>query len=182
MILAGEKNDIPFDKKASAATIAAKRGLTDFAIVAVDDGFGIDDSVPEGYGKDPVAPLVTGKPWNSTDNVWAPDVFKLPKKHKGFRTRFCDPDPQNIEKKLSEGWVFANCVDYGMSPKDEDGHLVEARDMILMELPEHLGKQRDKYHADLTAKRTLSNKELTDAARRAEAESGEAAGSTIVDD
>lgn len=182
MILAGENNDKPFDKKASAATIAAKKGLKDFAIVEVRGGWGIDDEVEKGYGKDPTPGLVTTAPWNGDDNVWAPDIFKLKKTRSGFRVRFCDPDPENIESKLNEGWVIADCVNYGLSPHEEHGHIVKKKGMILMEIPETRARQREVYMKNLTDKRTLGDKELEDAQTQAEASSGEAAGSTVVRD
>ena len=40
-------------------------------------------------------------PWNAADNPWVPDIFKLKKKHAGFRPRFIEPE--NLERKQNEG-------------------------------------------------------------------------------
>ena len=173
MILAGANNDIPFDKKESAATVAKKKGIENFAIVAVEGGFGIDETAE---APDPTPTLITTSPWNSTDNAWAPDIFKLGKKREGFRVRFCDPNPENIEQKKSEGWTIADCKNYGMTPDGSHGSNVTARGMILMEITEAIAVKREKYHSDLTKKRTLGNDELKKAAERVEVETGEDAG------
>jgi len=88
-------------------------------------------------------------PWNAADNPWVPDIFKLKKKHQGFRPRFIDPD--NIERRLNEGWIVADArhwVDEETLKKDEEGNIdttLNRRGMLLMEMPEELALQREAY-------------------------------------
>ena len=88
-------------------------------------------------------------PWNAADNPWVPDIFKLKKKHAGFRPRFIEPD--NMERRLNEGWAVAdarNWVDEETLKKDEEGNVdttLRRRGMILMEMPEELALQREAY-------------------------------------
>lgn len=100
----------------------------------------------------------------------------------GFRYRWVDRDPANLEKKLAEGWVLVNGtsgkpeVEHERRPHPSDGtDLTSAkryRELVLMALPEELGKARDAFMAEQTQKQTLGLKadlerENRDAARSA---------------
>ena len=98
-------------------------------------------------------------PWNAEDNPWHMDLLKLNKKREGFRTRFFRGNDDSIEKRLQQGWTVANCSDYGLKEKvlGEQGKLdttVRRRELILMEMPEELAKQRDAYVREKTDRQT----------------------------
>lgn len=82
---------------------------------------------------------------------------------KGFRTRWCSNDPLNIQRKKAEGWVMATEVngidtEHEHPEKTGDGHsltsVTEYRDLVLMALPEELGKARDEYFNEKTEQQT----------------------------
>jgi hypothetical protein len=89
------------------------------------------------------------RPWDADNNPWSLDMLRLRKKRKGFRQRFVIEE--NIQRFLDQGWQLADIKHYGgVAAKlpGEEGKTdtcVRRRDLILMELPEELGKKRDEY-------------------------------------
>ena len=85
-------------------------------------------------------------PWNAAGNPWVPDIFRLPKKHKGFKAHFASP--VKLEHRLNEGYQIAdarNWVDEETLLKKEDGQIDTALrrgGMILMEIPQELFEQK----------------------------------------
>lgn len=90
-------------------------------------------------------------PWNQTDNPWSQNMLRLKTKRPGFRVRWIHKDPDNIEKYLDQGWKIADKQHYGGISQEilgETGKLdtrVKRRELILVEIPEDLAKQRDAY-------------------------------------
>lgn len=118
------------------------------------------------------------RPWDASDNPFALDMLKLKKKHEGFRPRWVSPS--NVQKKLDQGWKFADRKDYdgvtdtviGDEGTSQDGTLVKRREMILMEIPEELAQKRADYIDYKTNRRSIEmskalaekmNKEIKDA-------------------
>ena len=115
------------------------------------------EEVKEKVDKKPIKKATT--PWNAEDNPWHMDLLKLKKKRDGFRVRFFRGNDDSIEKRLQQGWTVANCTDYGLKEKvvGEEGKLdstVRRRELILMEMPEELAKQRDAYVREKTDRQT----------------------------
>lgn len=125
---------------------------------------------------------------------WAPaQKLSLVNKQPGFRHRWCDNDPQNIEKKQAEGWVFVDPnqgvkADHEFPEHVSDGKPLTStktyRELVAMALPEDLAEARDEYHEELTRKQTAGLKhrletDLGDEARK-DGASGAAAHGTIV--
>lgn len=86
---------------------------------------------------------------------------------KGYRARWVDKDTANVDRKLSEGWVFANKTSgivserKGGSEVDDGNELTTAteyREMVLMAMPEDLAKARADYFQELTDKQTTTLK------------------------
>ena len=86
-------------------------------------------------------------------------MLKLTKKRPGFRQRFFRGTDESIEKRRQQGWIVADCKDYNLDAKivGEEGKLdttVRRRELVLMELPEELGLQRDAYIKHKTDRQT----------------------------
>ena len=99
---------------------------------------------------------------------WNPATrLELRGKKPGWRYRWCDKDPANIEKKLAEGWVFINKTtglpgELERRDQPHDGSALTTtktyRELVLMALPEDIGLARDRYVADQTRKQTVGLK------------------------
>lgn len=87
-------------------------------------------------------------------------------KNKAFRYRWVNKDDARIAKKMAEGWVHVN-KESGISGeqvkpgKTEDGKpltsgLQEYRELVLMALPEELGKARDEWVKKRTEQQTAA--------------------------
>ena len=100
---------------------------------------------------------VTTKPW--TDNPWTEDVFQLPKQHVGFHP--CFVGKPDVDKYLGQGYVFANCKDYGIIKSEELEKGIDTRvyrkETVLLEIPNERKVARDKHFRDVT------NRQLGDA-------------------
>ena len=90
-------------------------------------------------------------------STWRPaERLTINVKTPGYRTRWCDRDPMNIERKLAEGWRFVNATTGVIAEHDpgKDGDSLAGaktyRELVLMALPEELGKERDKYIQEQT--------------------------------
>jgi len=117
----------------------------------------VEDSLPEVKEEKPKKPATT--PWNADHNPWSLDMLKLTKKRSGFRVRFFRGDNESIAKRQQQGWTVANCKDYDLEANivGEEGKLdtsVRRRELVLMELPEELGLQRDAYIRAKTDRQT----------------------------
>lgn len=98
---------------------------------------------------------------------WRPAAkLQLIDKKPGFRYRWCEQDPDNLERKKAEGWVFAHEL-HGMDAEPEPG--VDAapvkgakthRELVLMALPEDMAKARAEYFEEQTKRQTTGTKEL----------------------
>lgn len=103
------------------------------------------------------------KPWNAEGNPWSLNLLKLQRKHPGFRCKWVNPD--NILIRQDQGWKIANIKDYGGTTDivaGEEGKLdttIKRREMILMEIPEELARQRELfYHHKANAAMEAANK------------------------
>ena len=117
----------------------------------------VEQTLPEEIPEKPKKPATS--PWNADHNPWALDMLKLNNKRSGFRVRFFRGDNESIQKRQQQGWVVANCKDYDLEAKivGEEGKLdtsVRRRELVLMELPEELGLQRDAYIRGKTDRQT----------------------------
>lgn len=120
----------------------------------------VEETLPEPIETKPEKPRKPAtKPWEPDNNPWALDMLKLTKKRRGFRVRFFRGDDESIQKRQQQGWIVANCKDYDLNAKilGEEGKLdttVRRRELVLMELPEELGLQRDAYVRHKTDRQT----------------------------
>lgn len=99
--------------------------------------------------------------------TWRPATqLDVTHKEKGFRYRWLDTDPANIDKKKREGWEVVS----GVQGKQAEEHvsqtgntgmtsLVQYRELTLGRLPEDIAKERDEYFNGLTNARTAALKE-----------------------
>ena len=87
------------------------------------------------------------KPW--ADKPWSLDMFKLKKKHVGFRPRFTTRE--KLQEKLDQGWRVADAKDYGdltaVLPGEEstEGSVIRRKEMVLIEIPEAKAKEREEF-------------------------------------
>lgn len=80
---------------------------------------------------------------------WRPHkTLEVKKTRAGFRQRWVNTDPANLEKKQAEGWVFskaehdrAKSVEVGKNL----GTVQQYRDLVLMEIPEETVDARAAY-------------------------------------
>ena len=94
---------------------------------------------------------------------WKPaHRMDLIKKTPGFRYRFCNNEPDNLERKHSEGWRLVNRATGAMAEHYEEYAQITGgltyRGMVVMALPEELGLARDAYYAEKTRAQTASVK------------------------
>lgn len=94
---------------------------------------------------------------------WRPaHRLELIKKTPGFRYRFCNNEPDNLERKFNEGWRLVNRSTGAMAEHYEEYAQITGgltyRGMVVMALPEELGKERDEYFAKRTRAQTASIK------------------------
>jgi hypothetical protein len=81
---------------------------------------------------------------------WRPaSTLDVRNKKTGYRYRFCNEEPENVERKEAEGWQFVNRVTGLPGELVDDEHKSDGakrhRELVLMALPEDVGKERDKY-------------------------------------
>lgn len=104
------------------------------------------------------------KPWNADYNPWALDMLSLKRDHKGFVPRWVSPDM--YQRRKEQGWVDAERKHYkgvGETVVGEEGELgttIKRRELILMEMPVELAKQREKYYAEKTRLRSVSAQDI----------------------
>ena len=99
------------------------------------------------------------RPWEPDHNPWSLQMLSLQKTRPGYRVKWFRNNPENIEKRELQGWKIASRKDYGLKAEllGEKGQLdttVRRRELILMELPEELKKQRDAFIRHKTDRQT----------------------------
>ena len=105
-----------------------------------------------------VQPVKKGRP------SWRPaHMLDLVKKTPGFRYRFCNNQPDNLEKKWSEGWRLVNRATGAMAEHYEEYAQITGgltyRGMVVMALPEELAKEREAFFDKKTRQQTASIKQ-----------------------
>ena len=103
--------------------------------------------------KDPVvdeAPVkkTPTRPWEKKHDAgkeWRPDYVRLAKKHPGFSARWTRRD--RVEIRTLSGWKVADPKDYGVDSinvldSKPLGNYVQRNELILMEIPEEMYRQR----------------------------------------
>lgn len=124
-----------------------------------------------------------GEPIKRGKKTWKPaQKLDIRNKKEGFRYRMVDKDQMNIQKKLAEGWSFANkergtAADHvkpeNIGDGQELGSVTEYRELVLMILPEEDGKARDEYIEERTNQQTVGvKKNLQDDADKSASEHG----------
>lgn len=139
---------------------------------------GIEHDIPEDLANTEQltpAPKKGHRSWNPAQRL---DVVG---KAKGFRYRWCNNDPANIEKKLAEGWVLVNKTtnlpgEHERRETPQDGaNLTTAktyREMVLMALPEDIALDRDRYVNEQSQKQVLGLKTATEREHQKQTASG----------
>ena len=100
-----------------------------------------------------------GRPKKKGTVTWKPaQRLETYEKTPGFRYRWCWKDDANLDKKKAEGWIFVNKTT-GIEAEHEQesadiGTAKTHRELVLMALPEELGKARDEYIESETEKKT----------------------------
>lgn len=112
-------------------------------------------------------------------------------KQDGFRYRFRDKDPQNIQRARAEGWEFVNPITgipgEHVDPEDAQKDLTsttEYRELTLMALPEDIAQSRDEHFRELTRNQTVGLKDRLQGDLDKEAPEGHktsATGSIVID-
>lgn len=89
---------------------------------------------------------------------WKPaSVTEVTQKEDGYRYRWVNKHPDNLEKKKAEGWdydVKANATENRIEHGQSLTSTKEKHDVVLMKLPEELAEGRDRYHDEKNARRT----------------------------
>ena len=91
------------------------------------------------------------KPWNSDGNPWSRNLLRLQKRRPGFRCKFTNKE--HWPSKRDQGWKIADIKDYGgvtdVVPGEEGkiDTVIRRREMFLIEIPEELALERDKFYA-----------------------------------
>lgn len=98
---------------------------------------------------------------------WKPASALKARDIPGFRTRWVNKDPLNVQRKEAEGWTI---VDPNKGLKSEHEHpgdlesgnpvtsVTEYRELVLAALPEDVAKARDEYFTGETDKQEASLK------------------------
>ena len=103
---------------------------------------------------------------------WRPfNLLELSDKTPGFRYRWCDKDPANLDKKAAEGWKFVPSTNAKYKKPDatlttgsytdidyadcSTTGMVEYRESILMALDEETAQARQDYFADKTKQQAV---------------------------
>lgn len=98
---------------------------------------------------------------------WNPGQYlDVDKKAKGkFRYRFVVDDPQEIRKRLQQGFVFVNPITGVPGDSTHEGRVgaekkldttQKVRELVLMALPNEDGKLHDEWVNDQTRKQTIN--------------------------
>lgn len=100
-------------------------------------------------------------------STWSPaQKLQVHDKKPGFRYRWRENDPQNIQRALSEGWEFVNPITgipgEHFDPEDAQKSLTsntEYRELKLMALPEEVAQARDEFFRERTDLQTAGLKD-----------------------
>lgn len=111
----------------------------------------------------PLKPKKTGK------KSWRPaQMLHTMNEKPGYRYRWCDKDPANLDKKKAEGWEFvgtpqtdkpdASCaadsdIDYAGNGLTS---ITEYRELVRMRLDEETALARDEYYNNITDMQTAT--------------------------
>lgn len=97
---------------------------------------------------------------------WKPaTTLDILNKKPGNRYRWCDSDPENLRRKVAEGWEFHNPITAGDSVDHTQSHISDGgqldssgkyRELQPMFLTEAKGKARDAYFRNLTEQQTTA--------------------------
>jgi hypothetical protein len=99
------------------------------------------------------------KPWAPASVLTVPEQYKM----SGWRYRWVSKNrPGRIQKMKEEGWIIdqelGKKIQGEVARTIEDGTPVDSttqmRELIIMRIPEHLAKQREKYYANQSARKT----------------------------
>ena len=118
---------------------------------------------------------------------WKPfNLLEVTKKDPGFRYRWCDKDPANLDKKAAEGWKFVPSKSVNATKPDatlttgsytdidyadcSTTSIVEYRESILMALDEETAQARQEYFENKTRQQAVLTPK--DRARQAAALAG----------
>lgn len=132
------------------------------------------------------APVKKGK------STWRPAaMLDVNNKPKGYRLRWCDKDPMNIQKKEAEGWIHATSINGFKTEHEHPGKtgdgmpltsVTEYRDMTLMAMPEEIAQARDEYIREQTERQTVELKEdLKGSLRNPNGPSAETYGKIVIE-
>ena len=94
------------------------------------------------------------KPWRPAQ------AFHLANKQPGYRYRFVHDDPDSIDRKCDEGWIFVNPTTHGRKAASNASVSKMTtsrryRSLVLMALPEDIAEGRDEYFKKLTDAQTM---------------------------
>ena len=144
-----------------------------------------------------LADAINDLPKKKGRRSWKPaSLLPQYKKNPGYRQRYVSKDEANIKKKLAEGWEFV--LDENQEPKAvgdisgrevhdigtiEDGKplssTIDHRELVLMQLPEELAKQRDEYYQNVVRKRRAGVKQKAQEDQDAAAKKAGIAGESL---
>lgn len=93
-----------------------------------------------------------GKPvWKPANPLAISETSRKP----GYRYRWVDKDDANVQRRLDQGFVFANDINgvpgETSAPSDGIGGAPRRRELVLMALPEEIGQAHDDYVAEQAA-------------------------------
>lgn len=99
---------------------------------------------------------------------WAPaQKLEVRNKKANLRYRWVSKDPENVDRKLAEGYTFANKTTGAQAEHMKPGAVsdgqelttaTEYREMVLMAVPEETAQARQEYFQELTDKQTVGLK------------------------
>ena len=107
-----------------------------------------------------------GRPKKKGKKTWAPAaMLGVVDRKPGFRHRWVNKDPMNLQRKQAEGWIMADSTtgsEHEHPGQVEDGKpltsITEYRELVLMAVPEDIAKSRDDYFREKTEKQTAGLK------------------------
>lgn len=101
-----------------------------------------------------------GRPKQETlkkgQSTWKPaSVTEVTDKEDGYRYRWVNKHPDNMAKKLQEGWepVKANVSEERIEHGKSLSSVTEKHDVVLCRLTEELAESRDHYHDEKNERR-----------------------------
>lgn len=93
---------------------------------------------------------------------WKPASLLTTDKVQGYRLRWLDKDPANLDKKRREGWQFVSEINakgtHDNPETIQDGKpltsVTEYRELVLAAMPEDMAQGREEYFRDRTKAQT----------------------------